>query len=82
MKNFISATELMNMTFEPLVTVKNGYFVLPDGYEIECSRIMNYKQLVQWLWHLSGKTWFTGDLPSDFIECVAQHRKLDIHGLS
>ena len=81
MSLFISGTDLVNMPFEPLVKVKNGCFVLPDGYEIECSRITDYESLVKWLAHLSEKNWFTGEMMHDFIEVVARKRKLDIYGL-
>jgi len=77
---FISAAELVKMKFDPLVKVKDGFFVLPNGYDIECNRIRDYEQLVQWLAHLSEKTWFTGEIMHDFIMCVANHRRMNIYG--
>ena len=39
-----------------------------DAYEIDLDRCRDYRELVGWLRHLSGKTWITGDLLADVMD--------------
>ena len=41
-----------------------------DAYEIDIDRCQNAKQFTDWVWQLHGKTWFTGEISKDFLDCL------------
>jgi hypothetical protein len=40
------------------------------GYEIQAGRIQTATSLVDWLWQLSEKEWWTGQYAKDFLDCL------------
>ncbi len=39
-------------------------------YDIAWNRIQNARQFTEWVLHLNGKKWMTGQLYKDFIDCL------------
>lgn len=64
------------------VFVDDGYVVLGDdfAYEISLEAIPNRAALIEWVYHLSGKTWVTSEVISDFIYEVCTAKKWEIYG--
>ena len=48
-------------------------------YEIQLSRIPDRESLLQWVSHLSGKTWMTRELIREFIRRVGEIKGWNIH---
>lgn len=56
--------------------VQLDVYPYPGGvstYDIEWRRIDSPEKLLQWILHLSEKTWFTTSMCSDLIHAVAEH---------
>lgn len=41
-----------------------------NGYQIDLDRCRTQKDLLDWIFHLSGKTWCKGSVLTDFIHCL------------
>lgn len=41
-----------------------------NGYQIDLDRCKTQKELLDWIFHLSGKTWCKGSVMIDFIHCL------------
>ena len=88
MIKLIAASDLLKRVdppFDPMVrTDENGVSVFWGGYEywIEWSRIDTHKKIVKWLIQLLPKEWehTTPERIEAFINIVACHHNLDIHG--
>jgi hypothetical protein len=50
-----------------------------DHYEIEFSRMKTYKDVCQWIFHLSSKSWVDTELIKEFLRLVFIHKKTDIY---
>lgn len=48
-------------------------------YDIQLSRIQDRESLLQWVSHLSGKTWMTRELIREFIRRVCEIKGWNIH---
>ena len=46
--------------------------VHPDGYEVDTDRLKTAAQLVNWIYHLRGKIWFSDQHLSDFLAVVQE----------
>lgn len=40
------------------------------GYQIDLDRCKTKEELLDWIFHLSGKTWCKGSVLTDFIQCL------------
>lgn len=63
-----------------LVVIQNGDvgFIAAD-YWIELTRINDRAALIEWIYHLLGKTWITNELLEQFIELVCSYHKWPIY---
>lgn len=52
------------------VELKDGTLVLDDHYDIELDRIPDERALLQWIEHLSCKTWVDGEGLREIIHKV------------
>lgn len=70
----ITSKELAEMEFPTYVTVDaDGDFILqPYGYCVERRRCCTKSQLLDWIHHLSSKTWVTGGHIHALIEAWEQ----------
>ena len=48
------------------------YFREDDYYEVDLERCKDSSQFADWLFHLNDKSWFTGAVMKDFIECFSR----------
>lgn len=46
---------------------------------IDWDRIRDERDVISWLYHLSGKDWLTPSRLRRFLEVVAEKKKLDLH---
>ena len=67
-----------------LVSIDGGYISIkiPDAqdYDISLSDIKTNKQLVQWIHHLTEKTWVTREIVHDVIDAAVFANKLPFYG--
>ena len=62
-----------------VVTIEGGVIWIRASYPypIEASRIVDARDVIAWVHHLSGKTWATRDLIAEFIEVVARAKGIN-----
>jgi hypothetical protein len=41
-----------------------------NAYQIDLDRCKTQRELLDWIFHLSGKTWCKGSVLTDFIQCL------------
>lgn len=77
----VSAADLMlSERREPFVVLNDGYYIFRKyarraTYDVEEDRIRTPLHLVQWIRHLSEKSWFTGSHAIDLIDACAKKNK-------
>jgi predicted NAD-dependent protein-ADP-ribosyltransferase YbiA (DUF1768 family) len=50
----------------------------PYPYEVDLDRLKTYRDFVDWINQLSGKSWITSEMIYDFIQKVRKHTDLKI----
>jgi hypothetical protein len=65
---------------QSLVTVDDGLLTIhdPSEYEIALSRCATAEGILQWVRHLSEKTWVTTEIIERFVPVASQNIGLDI----
>jgi hypothetical protein len=59
--------------FEPPVQLEGSTIVfVGQNYEVEISEIKDSASLLEWVVHLSEKTWTTGRMIGGFVEVVCE----------
>jgi hypothetical protein len=52
--------------------------IKPQWYEVDLDRLKTYRDFVDWINQLSGKSWITSEMIYDFIQKVRDHTDLKI----
>lgn len=75
-------SEASSLGFKTDVFVEDGYVVINKvyPYAIEIERINTPEKLLNWIWHLSGKTWVDNKIIRDLITTVSDICGFDIYG--
>ena len=61
------------VAFDPEVGVIYLYSaVFSDGYEVDTDRLTTAAELVDWIYHLRGKLWFSDQHLADFLAVVRE----------
>jgi hypothetical protein len=53
-----------------VVEIENGWLTICGHYPIELTRIPDERALCEWIYHLTQKTWVTGEIINDFVGAV------------
>jgi hypothetical protein len=51
-------------------TIKLYVYAGQNTYNIDLDRCKTQRDLLDWLFHISGKTWCKGSVLTDFIQCL------------
>ena len=66
------------------VSIDGGYISIKtpgvEDYDIPLADIKTNKQLVEWIHHLTEKTWVTGEIVHDVIDAAVLANKLPFYG--
>jgi len=63
-----------------IVATKLGVvFTFVGDYTVAWDRIRNEADLLSWIYHLSGKEWFTRERLTRFLELVAAKKAMNLH---
>jgi hypothetical protein len=66
------------------VTLESGYISIKmpgvSDYDISLRDIKTNKELVEWIHHLTEKTWVTGEIVHDVIDAAVFANKLPFYG--
>ena len=66
---------------ETIIIEKDGINISKDKeYFIEWSRCDDIVKILEWVHHLSEKSWITSECIHEFITAATAHHKLDIYG--
>lgn len=83
---FVTAAELFEIEEKQyLVNVSNGYIELKIRendqypYEIKLDRINNKEDMLEWVYHLSGKQWITTEHIYLFIKQISKHLNINVY---
>jgi hypothetical protein len=52
------------------VEIEDGWLTICGHYPIELTRIPDERALCEWVYHLTQKTWVTGEIINDFVGAV------------
>lgn len=66
-------------TLAEQVQIIEGYIVINVAYEynIPLNSCSTHQQIVNWVWHLTEKTWMTQSVTRRFIEVACGYHKLE-----
>jgi hypothetical protein len=79
-KTSYTHAELLDLDFPDLIKIKDEQICFIEGdYWIELNRIRTRAHLIEWIHHMTGKKWVTGDMIGEFIEKVCKYRKWDVY---
>ena len=81
----ISAEEIMNTDWDAEVkkqiVIRGKDIVMVEmDYALPLSDLDTHKKLLDWIYHLIGKVWFTKDMLDYFIRLVVKENNLDLYG--
>ena len=78
LEDFMKEAERQEEKLRKRVRRRGGSIVLDGHYCIELTRIDSYKAMVDWVIHLSGKSWVTAEMLGRVCEIACSANRIPV----